>query len=649
MKKTLLLAAGFSVCLPLAAQQAVSAQAVSHSAPVKLIDPDQVSGPVVQNHSKVASTILLGTAANAYSTAYSGKTYLVYNSALNTLLFSHRSIGTSLGDFSTGALRYDISTDGGANWTVNQGPVWNPDGSTKANARYPQAVLFNPAGNTNATSAYMVVNAPALSGTNDPASPTGWGGLIVGDYKLDGTSNNVVGLETNPATNTYYLIPEDLAYSDALQKTMGIGLNQDLLVANDYLDSLLVNTGTWNSGTSALTYAHSKLAMPVGVDASDSSKVIADARIAFGPAGTHQNTVYVSALGYNQTTVECYAPIVRKSTDGGATFGPVININLDNLVETGSGTNLLSFIQAETGASGWTVGNLSTAFEHDLIVDANGNPHIFVNICPAAISSSAPGGTIGTAFSIFSFNNYLVDIYSMDGGTTWSARKIGDGQSFRGTYGGITEDNRPQLGRNASGSVIFYAWFDTDTTFWGPGSNTFPDCWVNYYNTTTGTFGTPRNMSGGGLDLGTMNFGVLSNEVITTGTDQYIIPIVSTEMTNGDPQSDLLPVQFKYNGYAVDLNNWNIGVEDFSNITASELYPNPARTTAHLSVQLANPQAVVMEVSNLLGQKVFSQNLGQLPSGENKISIPVSGFAPGIYVVYLGDGTQGITKKLVIE
>lgn len=649
MKKTLLLAAGLSVCLPVVAQQATSVQTASHSAPIKVLDPDQPGAPFAANHSKVASSVLLGTAANAYSTAYSGKTYLVYNAALNTLLFTHRSIGTSLGDFSSGAVRYDISTDGGVNWSVNQGPVWNPDGSTKFNARYPQGVLYNPTGNTNPTGAYLVLNAPVLSGTNDPAAAGGWGGLAIGDYKLDGTDNNVVGVETNPATNTYYLIPEDLAYSDALQKTMGIGQNQDLLVANDYLDSLLVNTGTWNSGTSSLSYSYSKLSMPVGLDPTDSSRVIADARIAFGPTGTHQNTVYVSALGYNQTTVECYAPIVRKSTDGGATFGPAININLDALVETGSGTNLLTFIQNETSAAGWIVGNLSTAFEHDLIVDANGNPHILVNICPAAATSSAPGGTLGTPFSIFSFNNYFVDIYSLDGGTTWNARKIGDGQTFRGTYGGITEDNRPQISRDATGSVLFFAWFDTDTTFWGPGSNTFPDCWVNYYNTSTGTFGTPRNLSGGGLDFGTMNFGVMSTEVITTGTDQYIIPVVSTEMSNGDPQSDLLPVQFKYNGFAVDLNAWNIGVEELPNLTAGELYPNPARETAHLAIQLANPQTLNLEVTNLLGQKVYHQNLGLVTSGENKIAIPVKGLTPGIYLVYLGDGNQGITKKLVVE
>jgi len=89
---------------------------------------------------------------------------------LNTVAFIHRSDFNSNGDFTSGSLRFDYSTDGGATWTSNAGPIWNTNaavGAYPGPARYPHIGILNNPGNTNPLNASISVWAPTLAGGND--------------------------------------------------------------------------------------------------------------------------------------------------------------------------------------------------------------------------------------------------------------------------------------------------------------------------------------------------------------------------------------------------------------------------------------------------------------------------------------------------
>lgn len=654
MKKMLLLGTAVCAALTVSGQSRTEVLQRQHQAPDKtIVDPSQ-GAPVATSFSKVASTtgIPAGHSANIYGCAFGPKSYLTYDPDLNTLVFTHRTDPAVTGDGSSGWLRYDISTDGGTTWTSDAGPTWSPNNTTTFNARYPQGTIFNPSGNTNPNNAYLVPFGPTLSATNGGS----WGGNLMGSYKLDGTANNVIEVQTGDFPGINFLIAEDITFSPSLQKVFGLNQNQDLNVAGDYTDSVIVSVGTWDAGTSTVVFSHENVYLPVGVDPADNLNVIADCKIAFGPTGAHQQTGYITALGYNQTSTECYSPIVLKTTDGGATWSAPVNVDLDALNDVTSGGNLLTFYQSTY--SDWTIGDLSTGFEHDLTVDANGNPHMIVNICPAAATSIPPGGATGTSFSIFSAVNGIVDIYSTDGGTTWESRYIDSAITFRGPFGpdpnspAVTEDNRPQISRTEDGSILFYAWFDTDPVVWGTFDNLFPDCKAAYLeiNGTTMSMGTPVNLTDDLTNKGTQTFGNVSNISFESSTPgEYILPVMIQEMTNSDPANDLLPTQFIYFPHPMAV---GIGLEEEqpAKFEVSDNFPNPAtgeETTVEVNMLVSAP--MTLEVVNTVGQVVYSKDLGLMDSGTNRIRIPVGNLSSGFYFYTLRSNGSSISKKMIVE
>jgi hypothetical protein len=102
--------------------------------------------PLNTSSNKSAAAVYTGTAPNVYGAGFGPKTNLVANEALNTVAFIHRSDFNSNGDFTSGSLRFDYSTDGGATWTSNAGPFWNTNaavGAYPGPARYPHIGILN--------------------------------------------------------------------------------------------------------------------------------------------------------------------------------------------------------------------------------------------------------------------------------------------------------------------------------------------------------------------------------------------------------------------------------------------------------------------------------------------------------------------------
>ena len=146
--------------------------------------------PYNTSANKQSSAVAIGTAPNVYGTGFGPKTNIWADEDLNTIVFLHRSDAGSNGDNSSGSLRFDYSTNGGATWTANAGPVYNPNLSGYAYpgfARYPHIGILNESGNTNPLNASISVWAPTLAGTNAGS----WGGALMGTHKMDNTTTNM--------------------------------------------------------------------------------------------------------------------------------------------------------------------------------------------------------------------------------------------------------------------------------------------------------------------------------------------------------------------------------------------------------------------------------------------------------------------------
>lgn len=95
---------------------------------------------------------------------------------------------------------------------------------------------------------------------------------------------------------------------------------------------------------------------------------------------------------------------------------------------------------------------------------------------------------------------------------------------------------------------------------------------------------------------------------------------------NGDIGSEeRLP--FKVNG--------TLAVEDLELVNNVAVFPNPFSDNARVSFNMINNAEVSLEVVNVLGAKVISQNLGEKAEGQHKVDLSANALESGIYMVNL--------------
>ena len=645
MKKVLLLPAALLVGWG-ASAQAPAKNYAEQKAPSKAAMLDVATVPYNGVGSKVFTGVAIGQSANAYGCAFGPGSYAWSDAAINSVLFTHRADpAVTPAAVNSGGLVVDFSTDGGTTWSINQGPVHIPDQTTKYNGRYPQGVIFNPTGNTVGANAYSATVAPTLSGSNGS-----WGGVALATAKLNSSALGVVSneIQSYSIDSSFRVFRAgDVTFAKGPGKVLAIHEYYDFNATNPYNDTMWLATGTLNTTTNNVEYTWSKVHFPVGVDTSDGTSVIAGESIA-----ANGNNVWIGAVGYNNTTTQCYSPMFAKSTDGGATFGSVINVNLNTLTcpEVGGGT-LLSYLQ--TTYSDWIFSDLSTGFHQDLVVDKNGNPHLLVNICPASFTTTQVAGNpvTGGAFSIYSAMNMIVDVTTTDGGTTWKAHLIDSALTFRGDFGGVPEDNRPQLAINAAGDKVFAAYFSTDPDQYG-ADNLYPDMHLGGVDVDGDSVLMKYNMTGGTSNEATATFGNVGHYAFDNGDGTYTIPTVVQFLAGGDPTAVLSPTQFQYWPvvYApTDTTGGGMSLEEVANFGVSQTFPNPAVDKAYFTVDVNDASSFTVTMVNMVGQVVYQKDLGRLNAGTNRVELPVAGLQSGMYLYTVTDGKGSVTNRMVVR
>ncbi len=91
------------------------------------------------------------------------------------------------------------------------------------------------------------------------------------------------------------------------------------------------------------------------------------------------------------------------------------------------------------------------------------------------------------------------------------------------------------------------------------------------------------------------------------------------------------------------------GIEDISNITTVNIFPNPGNGNSFLNLNLAAPGKVSVKVYDITGKQALDVFDGTMTDGENQIEIHGSSLAAGIYVVNIIAGQSVMQRKLIVK
>ncbi len=513
----------------------------------------QINTPTQKQDPKNPYLIPIGESANAFSFLKDGVTnvWLAPNLGVDGFItFIHRSnVGSPPAATSSGFLVYDYSSDGGETWQVNQGPIYLPDENNMdlyPNARYPQGVIYNPTGVL--ADAYITYIAPSI-GCNT-STITSWCLNVHGTQALASV--------TSPVQGTFPDLPNDITRQvpDAFHINMsGNTFMIDLANPNGepYNDSLTVRKGTFNVPNAIFDYTQSIEYFP-STDPNDiggNDPSITNTRIGFSTMDP--NIGYCLMMTHVDpllTPHPYYQAVLIKTTDGGTTWSldDPITVPLDDipafkyeLLDDNDFANQWSppLTPAEVPLYRDSV-TYSMGFAVDLVVDADGNPHII-----GTVHMANPGGTTPFAAATGPGRFGACHIYSLDGGVTWDGSIMENLNTFRGEWptssSTTTEDNRPQAGINLAGTTIAGTWLETDTATYGTTDNNFPDLHLTACDLEKGVYTSNIHTTSS----------LIPGEAICGTTSYYFwdysnaikIPIVYLQMT-GATMSD--PVQYMF-------------------------------------------------------------------------------------------------------
>jgi hypothetical protein len=131
---------------------------------------------------------------------------------------------------------------------------------------------------------------------------------------------------------------------------------------------------------------------------------------------------------------------------------------------------------------------------------------------------------------------------------------------------------------------------------------------------------------------------------------EKIVLLPSYTDPDAPPGSNVYRIQSVYSGWG---NGPSVTVEAYvSDIHESrqgifKIYPNPASDFVMIKTNEEGQNDVFISLSDLKGRSVFSNNIELNKSGSTKINI--AGIAPGVYLLYIKQGSETFSEKLLIS
>lgn len=348
------------------------------------------------------------------------------------------------------------------------------------------------------------------------------------------------------------------------------------------------------------------------------------------------NTVAIVMGGFGEDVV------LAKSTDGGVTWTKTIVQDflvpapfIDQLTDTNA-DGLADTLESNDGSM-------------SVLIDASGQVHVWYGLMFILNDDTTDGNVSyfpGTAALMY-WNEGMGSNppVTVAGAEDLNSNGTLDVADF-GTYQ-VSLVSHPTSGIDASGNIYVAFSSIMEGTDDGTGK-----CFRNIYviKSTDGgaNWTTPYNIS---PDLTyekvypTMARTVTTNMYICYTRDQIAGHGVFTA-TNPDPDNQDVPHEIMCATVPVsDI----ISVPEHSAIlSAIEVYPNPANTSANVVINLTKSLEITASLYNTTGQLISSQ-VKNLAAGASTITFDVTNLPAGIYFVNVMEGTTTISKKLIIE
>ncbi len=565
-----------------------------------------------QGAGRAVNSQLIGTSGNAFGTLSPEVNNLDVINELNTVVFIHRNDPAANGQ-TTSQYRYAISTNGGQTFTTQVGPL-NPSATGIAgevNARYPNGLLRNPTGNTDINNAWLVYLGSWHNGNG-----TGneiWEGISTGVRKLDGTG----GTENNTIINN-----SDLTITFSLCRGLpdeywAVGNEFKLGTSDSFV---VVYKGVWNTVTNDVDWSVYNKLYPGFAVVGDTIQKLSPL-IAFDPTGQFG---WIASFG-NFTANKVYEPYFYKTTDGGNTWQgpftmnlasyPVITNRLDNVNGTGIPTG---------------------AFEPDLVVDKNGDPHLF-NVIGSGEGYSIQSGLNLNLYD-FTYSNASQQFFPIWVDTILTFR----GNIATTSTGDYSQDNRVQASTSTDGSRVIVEWSDSPLN--AGGDNTIPDVLACGYNVDSKLWTLGKNFTIDDLTwAGSCTFPSVGPSSFRSGTTTTT-PVVITKINISGSAEDA--VEFHYfNNITFDDSEFQFDkINGINNIKKASyqvsVSPNPA--VDYITVYSEKLNGSIVRLLNVLGQELSST------IAQNEIAqINLSGLVSGIYMVEVSNNDGIVTKRII--
>lgn len=92
----------------------------------------------------------------------------------------------------------------------------------------------------------------------------------------------------------------------------------------------------------------------------------------------------------------------------------------------------------------------------------------------------------------------------------------------------------------------------------------------------------------------------------------------------------------------------NMSIEDETEFAAN-VYPNPASNQFTIDFNLTTSSDVVVNLTDITGKVVYSNNLGNKPAGKNSVVVNTEDLNNGIYMYTVNANGKKITRRIVIN
>ncbi len=305
------------------------------------------------------------------------------------------------------------------------------------------------------------------------------------------------------------------------------------------------------------------------------------------------------------------------SSDGGATFGPAVEISAADI--PGKSADAIANGDVIFGVR--APGNYPSPH---LSIDTSGTGNLYEVWCALGVEADS-----GLGSQIY-FSR------SSDNGATWSQPSILNNDLD--TEFGYIDHFYPSIAVNGKG-MISVTWYDRRED---------PNNEIGRYyigqSTDQGQTWTNAPVASQSMNFSKVmdvnqNFGIGEYTQVLT-TPNYTIPIWS----DGRDNTGNLKV------YAAFLSPGSSGVTRLSTVAEglelSDNYPNPFSSTTNFSFTLETPAQTVLYVTNITGQRVASLYNGVAEAGEHDFTFDGSRLANGVYYLNL-ESDLGIVRRAI--